>query len=80
MSQNSPIRKIITDMLAERGDTKPLEDGDSLFVTGRLDSLAAAEVLMLLESQFGIDLADADFDVSQLDTIAEIETLVLENA
>lgn len=80
MSASSPIRDAIQTMLSERGDTRPLANDDSLFISGRLDSLAAAEMLMMLESRFGIDLADADFDVSQLDTIAEIEALVSQNA
>lgn len=73
---SSPIRSMIADMLAARGHSGSVGERDSLFTSGRLDSLAATEVLMLLESDFGIDLADADFDISRLDTIAELEELV----
>ena len=74
--RDSRIRKTISDMLAARGHSEPVGDRDSLFTSGRLDSLAATEVLMLLETDFGIDLADADFDISRLDTIADLEQLV----
>ena len=72
----STIRSTVSAMLAERGHASPLGDHDSLFVSGRLDSLAATQVLMLLESEYGVDLADADFDISKLDTVADLEALV----
>lgn len=72
----SRIRATLEDLLARRGHRGPVSDTDSLFVSGRLDSLAATEVLMLLESDFGIDLADADFDIARIDTIADLEGLV----
>ena len=49
---------------------------DPIFTSGLLDSLAATELMMALESEYGIDLADADFDISQLDTLSDLETLV----
>lgn len=70
------IRATLEGLMAARGQSGPVGDHDSLFVSGRLDSLAATEVLMLLESDFGIDLADADFDISRIDTIADLEGLV----
>lgn len=70
------IRSRIEALLAERGDPKPVADGDSLFFSGRLDSLAATHVMMMLESDFGIDLADADFDITRLDTIADLLEVV----
>lgn len=74
------IRARITELLAERGDTNPVGDEESLFFSGRLDSLAATQMMMLLEEAFGFDLSDADFDVSRLDTVSEIEAMVAEVA
>lgn len=71
-----PIRRLLADKLVARGDTRPLRDDDSLFFSGRLDSLAATEVMLMLEAEFDIDLADADFDVSRLDTINELKALL----
>ncbi|WP_332693441.1 acyl carrier protein [Bosea sp. (in: a-proteobacteria)] len=70
------VRKTVLAMLAERGHGGPVSDHDSLFFSGKLDSMAATEVLMLLEREIGIDLADADFDITQLDTLAQIEGLI----
>ncbi|MCF3642175.1 acyl carrier protein [Rhizobium sp. TRM95111] len=70
------LRETVGSLLAARGDTSPVTDEESLFVTGRLDSLAATEMIMLLEQDFGLDLAGADFDVSALDTISDLARLV----
>ncbi|MEL6966408.1 MAG: phosphopantetheine-binding protein [Pseudomonadota bacterium] len=70
------IQTIITQMLEERGKAPSLQPDDALFTSGLLDSLAATELMMTLETDFGIDLADADFDIGQLDTLADLEKLV----
>jgi len=68
------LRDIISSLLRDRG--QPMAgDQDPLFTSGRLDSLAAVEIMVILEKEFGIDLADADFDISRLDTIADLEKL-----
>jgi acyl carrier protein len=73
---NKPsIRETIHALLAERGHIRPVGDDESLFFSGLLDSLAATQVMLALESDHGIDLADSDFDIARLDTIAEIEGL-----
>lgn len=80
MHTSPAIRSAIEGILAARGHHEPVADDESLFVSGRLDSLAATEVMMMLEADFGIDLADADFDMSRLDSIAELSLLVGEKA
>lgn len=75
LQTSSKLREAIVAILAERGHTGPIGDDESLFLSGRLDSVAAMEVLMLLEQEYGIDLSDADFDIARLDTLASIETL-----
>lgn len=74
-----PIRATLLAMLAERGHTAPVADDQSLFFSGLLDSLAATQVMLVLEKEHGIDLADADFDISRLDTIADLQALVAEH-
>jgi acyl carrier protein len=69
------LRALITSKLAECGQP-PVGDHDSLFTSGRLDSMAAVEVMMMLEGTFGLDLSDADFDIAKLDTLADLEALV----
>lgn len=69
------IRRTILESLAERGVTA-VGEHESLFSTGLLDSLAATEILVALEAAYGIDLADEDFDILQIDTLDGIERLV----
>lgn len=76
MTQPSPIREAVAAMLAHRGISEMPGDRDSLFVSGKLDSLAATQLLLLLESEYDVDLSDADFDISRLDTIGDLEALV----
>ncbi len=65
----------IVSMLAERGHSAVGEDA-SLFLSGLLDSLAAAEILGILESDFGLDMSDPDFDITDIDTLARIDATV----
>ena len=71
MSIESRIRA----MLRERGQGSDVAPDEPLFTSGRLDSLAATEVMLMLETEYGLDLADADFDIEQLDTIADLKRL-----
>lgn len=66
----------IAALLAENGHPGPVGRSDSLFLSGKLDSLAAAEVLGMLEADYGLDLSDVDFDITQIDTLAQIDALV----
>ena len=70
------IRTFIESLLAERGSATPVGDDEALFTSGRLDSMAAVQVMMMLESDYGFDLSDADFDIARLDTIADLEGLI----
>jgi len=73
------IRDFVSDMLAERGKGGLPADDEPLFTSGLLDSLAATQLMLELESAHGIDLADADFDISKLDTLNDLETFVAAN-
>ena len=74
------IKTVVTAMLEARGKAADVALTDPIFTSGLLDSLAATELMMTLESEFGIDLADADFDISQLDTIGDLQSLVSAHA
>jgi len=69
------LRQNISDMLARRGQSPHFADDESLFDSGRLDSASAVNLLLELETTFGVDLADPDFDISQIDSFAEITRL-----
>ncbi len=70
------MRKKIEEMLVTRDQDPHFEDDESLFDSGRLDSIAAVNLLLSLETDFGIDLSDPDFRISQIDTLQQISTLV----
>lgn len=69
----SPIRNAVIDLLSARGQPVEVGDEEPLFTSGRLDSLAAVELMLLLERDYGVDLSDPDFDVSLLDTLSDLE-------
>ncbi|MCO6184797.1 phosphopantetheine-binding protein [Rhizobium sp. L1K21] len=70
------ITAAVTEMLAAKNDHAPINPQESLFETGRLDSLAATELIVLLESEFGVDVSSPDFDISQLDNLSSLQRLV----
>lgn len=74
------MHAVVTEMLSERGKRTDITANDPIFTSGLLDSLAATELMMRLETDYGIDLADADFDIAQLDTIGDLEALVSRQA
>ena len=74
------LHQSISAMLVNRGLPAEFADDDSLFDSGRLDSMSAVNLLLELETVFGLDLSDPDFDVSQIDTFAEITELVRQPA
>ena len=74
------LRQSIGEMLVGRGQPAEFADDESLFDSGRLDSMSAVNLLLELETAFDLDLSDPDFDVSQIDTFAEITELVQQAA
>jgi acyl carrier protein len=70
------LRNTVGELLAARGDRNPFSDSEPLFTAGRLDSLAATELIVALEQDYGLDLASADFDISSLDTLTDLSKLV----
>jgi len=58
----------------------PVSDTDPLFTSGRLDSLDAVEVIMAIETDYGIDFSKINFDLTLLDSIAAIASVIENNA
>lgn len=69
------VRNTIAEMLVTRDQDPHFEADESLFDSGRLDSIAAVNILLLLETDYGVDLSDPDFDISQIDTFQQIVEL-----
>jgi acyl carrier protein len=75
-TKKAKLRKFIADALQVRGDRKAFLDDDSLFLSGRLDSLSMMMLVVHLESTCGIDFADVDFDVELIDSLNDVENFV----
>jgi acyl carrier protein len=72
----SQMRNYVMQRLRMKGDGAPLDDEDLLFSSGRLDSLDAVEIVMCMETEYGINFSEINFDLTLLDSIAAITTLV----
>ncbi len=77
---DSPIRSFVEQLLSERGKSTDIAHSDPLFTSGLLDSMAATELMLHLEAEHGVDLADADFDISRLDSMADLEVFLSQAA
>ncbi len=75
MSGKDEIRNFVQELLTRQDDRRPLADGDSLLMSGRLQSIDAVEIVLFLEERFGIDFAELGFDREQLDSIDAIYAL-----
>ena len=56
----------------------PLTDSTTLGSGGVLDSLAIIELVLFLETRFGIEFSSRDLDRRRLETVEQIESLVAE--
>jgi acyl carrier protein len=75
LNGKSKLRAFMGDLLRERDDTGGFEDTESLFTSGRLESLAAVQLVAFLEEQFAIDFSNLDFEMDRIDSIDLIATL-----
>jgi acyl carrier protein len=72
----SQMRNYVTQRLRMQGDLAPLNDEDPLFTSGRLNSLDAVEIIMSIETDYGINFFEINFDLTLLDSIAAIADLI----
>ena len=78
IDQKTKLRDHLKSMLEERGDSSEFQDADSLFISGRLDSLAMTALVVYLEQEFNVNFADVAFDVELVDSIREIQSFLQE--
>lgn len=69
---SAAVRELIGNLLRDRG-LPDVGENDKLFSTGLLDSMAATEVLVALESNYGVDLGDENLDIMRIDTLRSLE-------
>ena len=75
-NRKQKIKAYLLDTLKQQGDTHPLNDNDSLFVSGRLDSVSMMMLVVYLENEFTVNFKGTDFDVHLIDSVQEIALLV----
>jgi acyl carrier protein len=76
MDRMVEVREFLRKLLLSKGDRHPFTDSSSFFLSGRLASIDAVELVVFLEEHFGIDFADIGFDESQIDSLEAIQSLV----
>ena len=70
------LRAYQQEALRLHGDTQELADGDSLFLSGRLDSFSMMNLILFLETAFALTFSDLEFDVEKVDSLNAIAALV----
>jgi len=74
--RNQKIRDYLTETLKNQGDKQPLTDSDSLFVSGRLDSVSMMMLVVYLEDEFAVNFKAEDFEVTLIDSVDAIASLI----
>lgn len=69
------VREFLRERLEARGDRGSFSDGDSLLISGRLDSMDAMQIILFLEGQFGVDFSGLDFSLELIDTLQAVLAL-----
>ena len=70
------LRKHLQDALQQHGDSQPLTDEDSLFLSGRLDSFSMMNLILFLETRFQLRFSDLEFEVEKVDSVQAIMALL----
>jgi acyl carrier protein len=73
------VRGFLAGLLRELDDHALFADAESLIESGRLDSLAVVNLVVFLESDFGVDFDQVEFDPQRLDSVDEILAVIEES-
>jgi acyl carrier protein len=74
------IRAFLQEALNEAGDDEDFVDGDSLVVSGRLNSFTVIEIVMFLETNYDFDFSEGVFDQTDFDSVDRITQLIASRA
>jgi acyl carrier protein len=66
------VSNFIRDCLVSHNDEDDLDPDESLFLSGRLDSLSVTKLVVFLEENFQVDFGSHPFDVGELDSVTQI--------
>jgi acyl carrier protein len=75
-SRQQKIRDYVMEALKNQGDKQALADNDSLFISGRLDSVSMMMLVVYLEDEFAVNFKATDFEVSLIDSVDAIAVLI----
>lgn len=70
------VRTFIEENFLFREDISQLSDSDSLLENGVMDSTGILELVAFLETEFSIQMSDAEIVPDNLDSIASIATFL----
>ena len=75
IASNDRVAGVLAEYVPEMPAARPLPDGLLLRQDLELESLALVSVLIRLGEDFGIDMADQEFDLANLETVGDLVAL-----
>jgi acyl carrier protein len=69
------IRQFLQNLLTQKKDTRPFTDDTSLILGGRLDSIDTVDLVLFLETAFGLKFGNG-FQRDVLDTVNRIDAML----
>lgn len=72
------LKKIIVERLFLNIPPEQIENDKSLTTTYGIDSVSLLELVVGMEEEFGISVADTDFKISNFDTVSALSNFVRE--
>lgn len=71
------VRKYVVENFLYTRPDYAFADSDSLFAHGIIDSLGAAELIVFIQDQFGIDIGDDEVTEENLGSLAGIADFIV---
>jgi len=76
MDNRIKIKIFLQELLADYDAGPDFGDDDSLVTSGLLDSQAVLRMVVFLEEEYGLDLAERGFDQNDFDSLTNIMRLI----
>lgn len=71
------VRELVSQKVNDvNGSPIALEDSDSVLLSGLLNSLSIVELILTLETEFGLDITAAEVRIEDFDSVEEICALL----
>ena len=76
MDNKIKLKAFLRELLADYGAGPDFGDDDLLVTSGILDSQAVLRMVVFVEDEFGLDLAERGFDQNDFDSLSNLMRLV----